>query len=70
MPDKGIYERRVIFRPYSQNGSGSNIYVCTGCGRQFLKHGDMGEMTIRFAEHLCEPIIMTGTEGVAGLLTH
>lgn len=70
MQDKAIYERRMIFRPYSPNGSGSNIYVCTGCGRQFMRAGDMGEMTIRFAEHICEPIVMSSPDGVVGVLTH
>ena len=67
MQSKAIHERRVIFRPYSQNGSDSDIYVCTGCGMQFTRSGDMGAMTIRFAEHLCEPIITSSSEGSVGL---
>ncbi len=70
MQDKQIYERRVIFRPYSLSGSDSNIFVCTGCGRQFTKHGDIGEMAMRFAEHLCEPITIASVDGVVGLTTH
>ena len=67
MYTKGIQERRVIFCPYSKNGSDSDIYVCTGCGMQFTRQGDMGAMTIRFAEHLCEPIISSSSEGSVGL---
>lgn len=37
---------------------------------QFKQQGDMGEMAMRFAEHLCDPIIVQHTEGALGVLTH
>jgi hypothetical protein len=70
MQDKSVLERRVIFRPYSQNSSGANIFVCTCCGMQFTQQGDMGEMAMRFAEHLCDPIIVQHAEGTSRVLTH
>ena len=70
MPNKSIIERRVIFRPYSQNGPSSKIFVCTGCGMQFIEQGDMGEMAMKFAEHLCEPIVVSSSESSAGIWTH
>lgn len=51
-------ERRIIFRPYSPLGQSANVYVCVGCGKHFVEHGDMAELTMRFAEHLCEPVFM------------
>ena len=70
MLNRGIQDRRVIFRPYSQTGSDANIFVCTCCGMQFTKQGDMGEMAMRFAEHLCDPIITSSTDGNIGIWTH
>ena len=70
MQDTSIHERRVIFRPYPQNGSSSNIFICTGCGMQFTQQGDMGEMALRFAEHLCEPIVVSSAEGAIGIWSH
>jgi hypothetical protein len=70
MQDKSVFERRVIFRPYPSSSSGANIFVCTGCGMQFKQQGDMGEMAMRFAEHLCDPIIVQHAEGTYGVLTH
>ena len=70
MQTKSIHERRVIFRPYSQNGSGSNIFICTGCGMQFTQNDDMGEMAMRFAEHLCEPIMVSSSDSALPIWTH
>jgi hypothetical protein len=70
MSENGSHERRVIFRPYSANGPRANIYVCTGCGKQFTRHGDLSELTIRFAEHLCEPIMLEVGDGTQDFITH
>ncbi len=51
-----MVERRVIFRPYSPLGERADVYVCVGCGKHFVQHGDMDELATRFAEHLCEPV--------------
>lgn len=70
MSEHGSHERRSIFRPYSENGPRANIYFCTGCGKQFIREGELRELTIRFAEHLCEPIYLETGDGAQDFITH
>jgi hypothetical protein len=58
MQDSRGTERRVIFRPYSLGSKLENVYICVGCGMKFSRQTDMAEMSMRFAEHLCDPVFL------------
>ncbi len=67
----GGIDRHIIFRPYSPAGQRSDVFICTGCGKYFASTGNMTEMTLRFAEHTCEPVFMEEVENQQlGALKH